>query len=235
MRDVLVLPDPQGELVIACDSLGAIGPKEGDEVAVPLRIATQFTARVALAEVLSYGAEPLALIVTLSVEPYPFLEEAKAGIREELTVIGKENLPLLFSSEKNMKTLQTGLGITVVGRKTTVSPPPSFPLTLYALGIPSCGHEVLRRQGAIANLRDILHLRSLTPFIIPVGSQGVFVETLHLCRELQAKLHLTPPFPYSPFQSCGPATVLLFAGREKPVIPIPPSKPIWQIGTLEPL
>ncbi|MGC8779160.1 MAG: hypothetical protein ACP5Q4_10840, partial [Candidatus Caldatribacteriaceae bacterium] len=204
-------------------------------VQVPLQISARFTARVALAEILSLGAEPLAIVLTLSVEPYPFLQEAREGIQEELATIGKEDLPVLFSSEKNMKTRQTGLGVTVVGRKTHLLPLPSFPLFLYALGVPSCGPEVLAHEGEIADLRDILCLRTFAPLILPVGSQGVFCEALTVARELGAKLHLSPPFPYSLFRSCGPATVCLFGSQEKNEASLPLSKPVWRIGTLWPV
>lgn len=234
MRDVLILPGFSGELVLACDSLGSIGPKEGDRVKVPLWVSAQFTARVALAELLSVGADPLAAVVTLSMEPYPFLEEVKEGIREELKVIGKGEIPILCSSEKNIKTSQTGLGITMVGKRMTSLPLPKFPLFLYALGIPSCGEEVILREKYIADLNDLLRLRTITPFVIPVGSQGIIWEALTFIREVGAKLCLESSLPYSIFQSCGPVTVFLFASPEDPK-PDFSSKPIWRIGTLFPV
>ncbi|MCX7668396.1 MAG: hypothetical protein N2Z84_05645 [Atribacterota bacterium] len=234
MRDILTLPFGEHELVIACDALGGIGPKVKDEVRVPLKISARFTTRVAMAEVLSCGAEPLALVLTLSIEPYPFLAEAMEGIREELATIDMENLPLLFSSEKNTRTVQTGLGITVVAQKKPTKLLPDFPLFLYALGVPSCGSTVLTQINQVADLRDLLLLRSLTPFILPVGSQGIFVETMNLIRELKATLRWTAQFPYSIFQSCGPATVLLFASQEENAFTTS-AKPVWRIGTLTPL
>lgn len=232
MRDILTAPFGENELVIACDALGGIGPKEKDQVQVPLKISAQFTTRVAMAEVLSCGAEPLALVLTLSIEPYPFLAEAQEGIREELATIGMENLPLLFSSEKNMRTTQTGLGITVIAQRKTKRVLPDFPLFLYALGVPSCGSMVLARINQIADLRDLLLLRSLTPFILPAGSQGILVEAVNFARELKATLCLATPLPYSIFQSCGPATVLLFASKEEKTTFTILAKPVWQVGVL---
>ncbi|MCX7729937.1 MAG: hypothetical protein N2205_01795 [Candidatus Caldatribacterium sp.] len=52
-RDCLIVPLGEEELVLACDALGGIGPKEGDTLSVPLDVSAQFTARVALAEALS--------------------------------------------------------------------------------------------------------------------------------------------------------------------------------------
>lgn len=231
MRDVLTLPGFSGELVLACDSLGSIGPKEGDRVKVPLWVSARFTARVVLAELLSVGADPLAVVVTLSMEPYPFLEEVKEGIREELKVVGKREIPILCSSEKNVGTSQTGLGITMVGKMMTSLPLPAFPLFLYALGIPSCGEEVLQREKYIADLNDLLWLRTITPFVLPVGSQGIIWEALTFIREVGAKLCLESSLPYSIFQSCGPVTVFLFASSKDFLSTFYP-KPIWKVGTL---
>ncbi|MGQ9473312.1 MAG: hypothetical protein ACUVRN_04610 [Candidatus Caldatribacteriaceae bacterium] len=217
--------------MLACDSLGSIGPKEGDRVKVPLWVSSRFTARVALAELFSVGADPVAAVVTLSMEPYPFLEEVKEGIREELKVIGKGEIPILCSSEKNVRSFQTGLGITMVGKRVATLPLPTFPLFLYALGIPSCGEEVLLREKYIADLNDLLWLRTITPFILPVGSQGIIWEALTFLRDVSAKLCLESSLPYSIFQSCGPATVFLFASPKGFLGTFYP-KPIWKVGTL---
>ncbi len=233
MRDVFILSHAfPGDLVVACDSLGAIGPKEGDRVRVPLGVSAQFTARVALAEVLSCGADPLLLILTLSVEPYPFLLEAEEAIRRELRTIGKEELPFLVSSEKNIPTTQTALGITVIGKKKPTPPPPPLPSTLYALGVPSCGEMVIENEESIATLPDLLFVRdALSPVVLPVGSRGIFCEALTLACELCAKLVLLPSHPFSLFASCGPATVFLFpCGGKLPPLP----KPVWKVGELFP-
>lgn len=236
-RDCLVIPLGKEELVLACDSLGGIGPKEGDMLSVPLEISAQFTARVALAEVLAAGGEPLALSVTLSIEPYPWLEEVRKGILRELQSIGKDNIPFLFSSEKNVTSRATGLGVTVLGKRPRREDVPKFEEgTLYALGIPSCGATVLKNASAIADLKDILRIQDLLPeaSILPVGSRGVFCEALHFLHGTSLTLVLNPEPLFPLYTSCGPATVLLFASSES-LSELKPHfvKPLWVVGELK--
>lgn len=236
-RDCLVIPLGEEELVLACDSLGGIGPKEGDVLSVPLEISAQFTARVALAEVLAAGGDPIALSVTLSIEPHPWLEEARKGILRELESIGKDRIPLLFSSEKNVTSQATGLGVTVLGKRPRGEGAPRLQEgTLYALGIPSCGATVLTNVSAIADLKDILKIRDLLPGVpmLPVGSRGIFCEALHFIHGTPLALFLNPEPPFSLYTSCGPATVLLFASSES-LSTLKPhfAKPLWVVGELK--
>lgn len=234
-RDILVISLGEEEILVACDALGGIGPKEGDTLPVSLHISARFTTRVALAEILALGGELLALSLTLSIEPYPFLEEAKRGITEELRSIGLEELPVIVSTEKNMKTSTTGLGITAIGRRSKRKGEEISEGTLYALGVPAVGKEVLRNVEWIADLRDILLLRRFFPTIpiVPVGSQGIFCEALLFLVGSSLRLHLRPPFPYSLYQSCGPATVILFVSQEKEeALKTLVRKPLWVVGEL---
>ncbi|NLN15929.1 MAG: alpha-ribazole-5-phosphate synthase, partial [Firmicutes bacterium] len=76
LRDVTVIDMADGSLlVVACDSLGAIGSKENDLVKVPGYVVGRMTSRVALLEVMSTGARPLVLINALAVEMTPTGEE----------------------------------------------------------------------------------------------------------------------------------------------------------------
>jgi hypothetical protein len=234
-RDCLVVDTGKEELLVACDALGGIGPKPGDSLPVPLEVSAQFTARVALAEILAAGGEPLALSVTLSMEPYPWIEEVQRGIARELRTIGRENLPCVFSTEKNIPTLATGLGVTVLGRRTQRKEEPLLEGTLYALGVPSCGREVLENLHAIADLADILRLREECPEaeIVPVGSRGIFCEALLFLWGRSATLSLNPHPPFSLYKSCGPATVLLFAStKNRDELASCFQKPLWVVGEL---
>lgn len=229
-----MIPSQDEELLLACDSLGGIGEKEGDELSVPLEISAQFTARVALAEILAASGEPLALSVTLSIEPYPWLDAVKRGILRELRAIGRENIPLLFSSEKNIPTRATGLGVTVLGKRRRDPPKPQEGI-LCALGIPSCGATVLENLDSIADLRDILCLQELLPEAptLPVGSRGIFCEALNFIEGTPLVLCLNPEPPFPLYTSCGPATVLLFASpREIEELRPHFAKPLWVVGEL---
>ncbi|UTW69818.1 hypothetical protein KHA80_02285 [Anaerobacillus sp. HL2] len=70
-RDLTIIADGDKKLVIACDSSGAIGPKELDVVKVDANIVGRFISRVVLMEIISVGAKPITLIDTLSVEMNP--------------------------------------------------------------------------------------------------------------------------------------------------------------------
>jgi len=63
-RDLLVF-EATGSLVIACDSIGGIGPKPADTIAADARTTAHFGVRVPLLEVLCAGARPIALVDTL--------------------------------------------------------------------------------------------------------------------------------------------------------------------------
>ncbi|WP_129409246.1 AIR synthase related protein [Marinitoga lauensis] len=106
------------ELAIACDSSGGIGNKQMDIIKVPPDIVGYFTAHVALAEIISYGAFPIAVIDTLSVELNDTGKEIIKGIKKALEQLGiNENKIITGSTEENFPVVQTGMGITVIGEK----------------------------------------------------------------------------------------------------------------------
>ncbi|HEX3015590.1 MAG TPA: AIR synthase related protein [Desulfobacteria bacterium] len=116
-RDLTIIDVAEGKnIVIACDSSGAIGPKQNDIIKVPGYILGRFSARVALMEVLAAGAWPVCVVNTLCVEPSPAGEEISQGVADEIRVLGIDPSQVLTgSTEKNIPTTQSGIGITVVG------------------------------------------------------------------------------------------------------------------------
>ncbi|MZP29841.1 alpha-ribazole kinase [Heliobacterium undosum] len=224
-------------LVVACDSCGAIGDKEFDAVQVSPYIVGIFTTRVALMEVLATGAEPVALTVTVANEPFPTGGEVIAGVRDELATIGKRDLPMVISTEKNIPTGQTGVGITVVGavEKERLRVGRSRPGDcVYSLGWPKVGDEVVVDDGKAIALAD--HVRALLAHpgvheVIPVGSKGIRAEAENLAgavhcriREWQASAGLDLE------KSAGPSTCLVFtSGPEPPEIA---GAPIHYLGRL---
>ena len=144
----LTLVEMNGDnlLVIACDSLGAIGTKEEDYLKTSGSIVGRFTVRVPLMEVMAAGAVPLLIINTLSVEMDPTGKDIIAGIREELTLAGLGRPYSYRQYGGKHATRQTGVGITVIGKaaaadlrlgKVQVGDP------VYCLGQPRVGSEVL--------------------------------------------------------------------------------------------
>ncbi len=70
-------------LVIACDSSGGIGNKEGDQLQVDPEIAGYYAAFVPLIECMAVRGEVISLIDTLSVEMVPTGERIIHGIKKQ--------------------------------------------------------------------------------------------------------------------------------------------------------
>ncbi|MBC9785681.1 alpha-ribazole kinase [Heliobacterium chlorum] len=208
-------------LVAACDSCGAIGDKEFDVVSVPQYIVGRFTTRVALLEVLAVGAAPAVVTVAISNEPSPTGEKILAGVRDELKEIGKAELPVVISTEKNIPTKQTGVGVTVVGaverrglRIGTTQPGDR----MYCLGLPKVGPEVQRADDEkIAQAGHILKLFQIEGVhdVLPVGSRGIRAEAITLANAVGCRFSEWPISSLDLEKSAGPSTCVLFtANRE---------------------
>ena len=212
----LTLVEMNGDnlLVIACDSLGAIGTKEEDYLKTSGSIVGRFTVRVPLMEVMAAGAVPLLIINTLSVEMDPTGKDIIAGIREELTLAGLADLTVTGSTEENMPTRQTGVGITVIGKaaaadlrlgKVQVGDP------VYCLGQPRVGSAVLAGVVPDVPLLKKLLAQPWGREILPVGSKGVLYEAGQLASTVQRKFSPAAVAGLDLYKSAGPATSLLVA------------------------
>jgi hypothetical protein len=204
-------------LVLGCDSAGGIGPKSHDRVRVSAEVVGKFTARVALMEVLSVGAAPICLVNTLSVEPSPTGSQITKGIRKELQRAGvSPAIPTLFSSEKNVEPMQTGVGVTIVAEaplhKLKIGKCRQNDLVL-SVGLPFVGSEVLKaeRRQLIADVKDVLRLLKI-PYIhelVPVGSRGILREAETLAKDSDLRFRPLSHDRIDLTKSAGPATVLL--------------------------
>ena len=65
LRDLLLADIPASRLVIACDTIGGIGPRPDDSYPADPVWCAHLGARVPLLEVLCAGARPLVLVDTL--------------------------------------------------------------------------------------------------------------------------------------------------------------------------
>ncbi|MEX0975446.1 MAG: alpha-ribazole kinase [Bacillota bacterium] len=216
VRDLLVLPVARDKVaVIGCDSSGGIGPKERDVVKVPAYIVGRFTSRVALMEVLASGAIPAALVSTLCAEPDPTGIEVKRGIADELVEAGLAGeIALTGSSEKNVSTEQTGLGITVIGFAA-----PSdlrFGMSLrdddvVCIGVPKVGREVYLDDPEIVDTQTLRLLLALPGVheVAPAGSRGIAHEARELATSAGLALELRESPGVNPSKSAGPATCLV--------------------------
>ncbi|MCK8823656.1 AIR synthase related protein [Fuchsiella alkaliacetigena] len=215
-RDIsLIELNKENRLVVACDSLGGIGPKEGDALRVEGELVGKLAVRVALMEVLAVRARPISVINTLCVEKDPTGQSIIAGIEEEVKLLDVDIEQLLNgSTEENVATIQTGVGITVIGvaKKEELRLASSAAgAALVAVGLPKVAKEVLTAKEVMADLEVLQQLLSLdyVQDILPVGSKGIKYEAELLAKLNQLRLELKAELKLDLEKSAGPATVLL--------------------------
>jgi hypothetical protein len=240
VRDLLVL-DHLGELlVIATDAAGGVGPKPCDGVHAPAYVVGLFTARVALMEVMACGARPIAVALGVCCEPEPVAAQVREGVLEEMGVAGVDGGALVMSSEKNLLTVQTGVGVTVLGtvRPQGFRPGRARPGDRVLLaGRPKVGGSVEPRDPELADLPTVVRALASghASDLLPVGSRGAAAEAHSLARS--SGLTYVPEFPagLDPLASAGPATALLISaapGSVQDLIRTVSPKPCRDVGYL---
>jgi hypothetical protein len=229
-RDVLVFLHEGTAFVSAVDSCGAVGFLPHDALEAKPEIVGQFTARTALLEVLSAGAAPAFASVSVCNGP-EIAAPLLAGIR---TALGA--LPVVISTEKNMPTVMTALGVTVTG----FCPAQSLRLghagagdLLCCAGTPLVGAEIRKDGVVLPSGEDVKKLLD-TPgvhAVIPVGSQGAAAEAKVLAAESGLCAELFPGGKIDLYKSAGPSSCVLFAAEEA-VVPRDLPLPVTVIGRL---
>ncbi|HWR44724.1 AIR synthase related protein [Sporomusa sp.] len=218
VRDLTLVDLGQGKtMVIACDSCGSVGLKEGDVLKVPPFITGKYTARVAILEVLCTGAEVICLTNTICNEMDPTGKAIIQGIEEELKAAGIGEVVLTGSTEENFSTVATGLGITTVGLVVTKDLKVNNikgDALLVAIGQPKVGQEVLasKREDIVdySMIKQLLQAEEVYE-IIPVGSKGILYEMQELARNNQLKLSVNNNIKIDINKSAGPSTVVIAA------------------------
>ncbi len=236
-RDLTILEDGSKKLVIACDSSGAIGPKELDEIKVDGYTVGRALTRVVMMELISVGARPLTLIDTLAVEMEPTGKEIIRGIKAEASMISFDTEYFLNgSTEENVTVKQTGVGITAIGQVETLYTE-SFPEDfVICIGLPKVGSEVSFTDNDICDLPSILEIRKIKDIheIVPIGSKGIAYELDELLKRNQL---LIKPFETNIDlkKSAGPTTCVIVTGPNSclDVIMEKVSRPVTVLGRLK--
>jgi hypothetical protein len=139
------------------------------------------------------------------------------GIRKETRLIGLDpNQVLLENTEDNMETLQTGVGLTVIGfaneqelRLAKTCPGDK----IVAIGRPKVGEEVIPAEahGEIADLRNVGQLvqKRYVHDIAAVGTYGIAAEARMMAYGVGRQLKLFDVSGLDLNKSAGPATVVL--------------------------
>jgi len=216
-RDILVFRQGDQYLTLAADTLGGIGEKPGDHFRVAPEICGRMTARVCLIETLAVGSVPAALMALTSNEREPTGVRLLAGICEELSAAGFPDLPLGGSSEENMATGMTALGINLLGECERLAWRQAQPGDgVYLVGMPYVGPEVLSHRDALLTPRLTRHLRTLPEVgdILPCGSRGAGWEVQVLEREIGLPVRIDGDIPPQLLaKSAGPATCAVVTAR----------------------
>jgi len=223
--DVSILKIPTGHAIVAgSTSSGAVGSKVMDKVKVEEHVLGKFLARVALMDVTATGAFPVLLSATLGVEKEPTGNAILEGIRREARSIGLDpNQVLMENTEDNFETMQTGVGLTVVGfaNEDQLRLGKTLPGDLVvAIGKPKVGDEVLAAEahGEIADLKNVAQLsqRKYIHDIAPVGGFGIASEARMMAYGVGRQLKILEVQKLDLNKSAGPATVILATvDREK--------------------
>jgi hypothetical protein len=244
VRDLSVLTIAPGVLlVVACDSNGGIGPKPQDTVATSGYELGRLAARVPLEEMLACGATPLLLIDTLNVEREPTGAAILAGVRDEMQDAGMDATNALNgSTEGNVLTVATGVGIVVLGLAAEDRFRPGRAQAsdaVLCVGVPKSAP----RYRVISDDPDILRpsaVRTLVSLdvvndILPVGSRGVLAEGDDLATSAGLTFVPDDDSAINLTASGGPGTCCLIAvppGAISLVSFVPNLPPVTPIGTL---
>ncbi|NMA55107.1 MAG: hypothetical protein GX952_04130 [Firmicutes bacterium] len=231
-------------LVIACDSDGGIGPKVHDTVYTTGYWLGRLAARVPLMEVMASGAAPLLVLNALSVELEPTGKSIIAGVRAEAAAAGlTDPAAVSGSTEENVPTVATGVGVTVigVGQEALLKPGTGRAFELVAaVGVPKSApaDDVTSSDRDIADLSTVRSLLGLSFIgdILPVGSKGIAYEARQMAMAAGLNLLLDQGCPLDVNKSAGPSTCVLVSLPENclPQLAAAVDKPVAPVGQLVP-
>ena len=226
-RDAAILEFMNGYLVNTCDSAGGIGELEMDILKANAQTVALSTLKVAFIENLTLGSKILSVSATFMNSP----KYVQSAISSLSNFLKKWKIPLVISTEKNFSTIQTGMGIGVVGfaKKLKIGgAKPNY--GVYVIGTPKVGKEVIENVEEVAKIGDITDLMKLKAVgeIIPVGSKGIIAEAKSLAENSGLKFVSEKDEEWM-HKSAGPATCAVFWSKEFPLF----KKKIRRIGWLQ--
>ncbi|MBT2570879.1 alpha-ribazole-5-phosphate synthase [Planococcus sp. ISL-110] len=206
MRHEIVLDG----FVITSDNSAAIGEKPQDAVYASDVVTAKFAARVALLEQWAAGSEPQAVLLH-NFSGADQWAAYMAGLTELFAEAGSVLPPISGSTETNMPTLQSGIAVTMIGKKNR-NLAPAESLRWFVYGVPLIGEKVLARADQTADLGLIQKAfgSALVERIWPVGSKGIAQEVALLMGrpvKVSAAIDMN--------SSGGPATCVLVGVQPK--------------------
>lgn len=216
VRDLTVVDVAGGSLVVACDSVGGIGPKPHDTVRSTARITAHFAARVALLEVLCAGATPTLVVDTLTVEANPQGREMIEAIVELAGEVELAPERVTGTTEDNVPTHATGIGISVLGDVVTGGLRPGTSRSgdaVVCLGVPRSAPDDELYPGhpdvvAVSDLKALLD-SDLVHDALPVGSKGLAWEVPQLAETTGLTVRWRANADVPTRRSAGPSSCVL--------------------------
>ncbi|MGG0656568.1 alpha-ribazole-5-phosphate synthase [Rummeliibacillus pycnus] len=206
MRNALQLSNG---FIVTTDNSGAIGQKKLDVVNVPDDMTSYFSARVTLLEQWAEGAEPEAIIL------HNFSDEDAwqryvAGISRLFNEMGMVIPRITGSTESNIKTMQSGIAVTMIGEPVKDFPPIQA-LKWFTYGKPLIGNELVAEPEKVANMKCIYEAiqQGIIGRIWPVGSKGISKEAQILFGEISFDC------AWDIYKSAGPSTVVILGIYEE--------------------
>lgn len=231
-------------LVIACDSNASIGEKPHDALSKPYAEVGTSALKVPMMEVLAAGAVPILVINALCMEMEPSGRKFIEAMSGELKRCGFDpEMMLTGSTEDNVLTSQSGIGVTVIGL--------AYEERLR-LGRSRAGDEVLcvgnpkggvkipysEFDADIASISTVIALNDVAEVheILPVGSKGVVYEARQLAQTAESEFQLADDLPsINLYDSAGASTAVLVSTLPAHVSNVVEavSVPVFAIGMLE--
>lgn len=188
IRDLTVIDfDENRYLGIACDSCGGIGLKEHDVVKASPELTAYHTGKVVLAELMSMGFTPMIMADGLAVEMDDTGRRLIEGFNQVLSRLKTTKVHLTGSTEENIKTVQTSMGVTCIGicekNKLKYKKTEKGDICILA-GLPLVGNDVVNNPDKILDIDDFekLYLCDYIKEMLPVGSRGTSAELKDLCE-----------------------------------------------------
>lgn len=218
IRDLNIVPLPNEQyLVTAVDISAAIGEKPCDALKVPPELTGKMAVRVALLEVMASGAKIIAVNDVVGAEMEPTGRRVIAGIQEELQLADLGHVELNGSTEENMETVQTSVGVTVIGLAESSQLKVNHikkDALLLGYGEPRMGNELLEKPDLEVTYEIIKEFvtREDVLELVPVGSKGILYEASHLAQLNDCAFIEKAECNLSWLnKSAGPATTVLIA------------------------
>lgn len=221
VRDLTIIDfDENRYLGIACDSCGGIGLKEHDMVKATPQLTAYHTGKVVLAELMSMGFTPMILADGLAVEMNDTGKQLIEGFNEVLSKLKTTKVHLTGSTEENIKTVQTSMGVTCIGvcdkdklkyKKTMEND------VCILIGLPLVGNDVVNNPDKVLDIDDFekLYLCEYIKEMLPVGSRGTAAELDDLCKYNNLKFEYKETISVDLKHSGGPSCSCLVTVDEK--------------------